>query len=170
MKKLFILVLTISTLGCASVSSYSDVHINDRIELNQNLGIQPNDARVSIQYGKVLSHAAIKNYYPHCWFVSWQRKDQPQIIHKDIFIITKVRQLTSVVRIKSGAYPLAALLSQAGISAMEYTTEMEIYSERQAVIKKLICSHWEDPYNASHLSLQSMQKTLGDIATIRSSN
>lgn len=167
MKSLFFLVLATITLGCATATSYSDIHVNDRIELNQNLTIQPNDARISIQYGKVVSHEHFESYYPHCWFVSWLRKEESQQINKDIFTITKVRQITSVVKFTTGGYPFSVLSSSAGISAMEYSTEMDIHSAKQPDVKKLICSHWEDPFDASHLTLQSIQKTLGDIATIR---
>ena len=168
MKMLIIIAVCITLQACSSVQSYSDVTTENTLELKKRLVIPADNARVSIQYGKVVSQSQIDNYYPHCWFVSWKREKRAQVIEADTFKITAVRETYESVKLKTGGYRFSSLaIADAGLTAIDYFTEIDIYSAKQPNIKRLICSHWEDPADAAHLNLKQIQNALGSIAIIR---
>ncbi|MCK4711223.1 MAG: hypothetical protein KAU21_21610 [Gammaproteobacteria bacterium] len=168
MKTLIVIAVYIVIQACSVSQSYSELKTDNLLELRQKLVIQPDSARINIQYGKVVSYSQIDNYYPHCWFISWKRKKQAQIIEADTFKITFVRQTYELVNLNTGGFRLSALsIADTGLSALDYMTEMHIVSEKQPEIKRLICSHWEEPADAEHLSQKQIQKALGSIVIIR---
>jgi len=177
MRKLVFLLFVIATLdGCATgpypvTSSYYRIPAGSRLLLKQTLTIPPNRARVYIQYGKVVSAKKKDQYYAHCWFLSSKVLDTAQIITPDTFIVTKTQKYEDDVQIQ-GTYLLAGLHgvtgthSDGGPTAVEYSTTLTIHSDTQADIIQFVCSYWEDPLDAEHLTVAEIQKTLGDIATI----
>jgi len=169
--------------GCSSgtfpVSSpYYTIPSGSRLVLNRQLTIPPNSGRVYLQYGKVVSQKEKDDYHAHCWFLSWRVTDSAQTVIPDTFIITRSIQTDHVV-LRNAARKYAMLdmafrVNDSGNSggpmALVYSTEMQIHSDKQPDIRSFVCSHWEDPLNAKHLTIAEMQKTLGEIATIQLNN
>jgi hypothetical protein len=145
----------------------ADIAAGDKLEVRQAIVIAPDDARVYLQYGQIVSKKELKNYYPHCWFVSWERRSNEQQIRPDTFLISRVVRKKAAVTLKSAGFSFAALAFEAGNSFEDYVTELEIVSERQSDIKRLICSHWEDPADARHLTTEEIQKSLGEYAKVK---
>lgn len=168
MRILPISLMSIVVSACAVTLSFSDIKTGGTIELVQPLNIAPNDARVFLQYGKVVSYKEIKRYYPHCWFVSWQRKNEAQVITPDSFNIIKVVEKIEIVSNKSGGFKLASLVIQGDTPISEYITEIHLSSVKQPDVRRLICSHWEDPMSAMHLTGAQIQQALGDYAKVNS--
>jgi hypothetical protein len=50
---------------------------------------------------------------------------------------------------------------------IEYVTELYIHSDKQPDIRRLACSHWNDPIDDQHLTVEQIQMTLGKIAIIK---
>ena len=163
--------LTACQSGPYPVSSpYYRIPAGSRLIVNQAVTIPPNQARVYIQYGKVISPREKKQYYAHCWFLSRQVLTEAQVIRPDTFVITEIKKYEDIVS-DSTPIQLASLAgmrvdSGAAIMAIEYSTVLSLESKTQPDIIRFVCNHWEDPLDAKHLTVAEMQKTLGDIATI----
>ena len=167
MKPTFILLLISLLQGCVFTSSHSEIKPEDSIQLHQDLTIPGNEGRVYIQNGTVTRPSAIDYYYPHCWFISWKIMDVHQVIKKDLFIIAEVIETTELVKLNTDNISFASLSINIGSSTVEYNTEMSLFSRLNPEIRKLICSHWEDPNDANHLSRNQIQKVLGGIASLQ---
>jgi len=164
--------------GCSSgpypVSSpYYAIPTGSKLVLNHALSIPPNAARIYIQYGKVVSSKQKDDYYAHCWFESWRVLDTSQVIEPDTFTITRSIQTDDVVqRRATQRYAILETVSESnspeggGPLALVYSTDMHIHSVKQPDIRRFVCSHWENPDDARHLTVAEMQKALGNIATI----
>jgi len=165
--------------GCSSgpypVSSpYYTIPTGSKLVLQHKLTIPPNAARIYIQYGKVVSAKQKDDYHAHCWFESWRVLDTSQVIEPDTFTITRSIQTDDVVqRSETRRYAMLETAFKSsgaeggGPMALVYSTEMHIHSDKQPDIRRFVCSHWEDPLDARHLTVADMQKALGNIATIK---
>lgn len=152
-------------------SPYFNIPAGTLLHLQQSLTIPPNTGRVYIQYGKVISNKEKQQYYAHCWFLSHKVLDTAQTINPDTFVVTGSQKLEDVIQQES-IYRLASLItvrrsySNTSITALEYTTRLNIHSDKQPDIIQFLCSYWEDPLDAKHLTIAEMQKALGDIVRI----
>ncbi len=177
MYRLLLAMVILSLAACATgpvpVSSpYFRIPDGSKLVLKQELTIPPNAGRVYIQYGKVVTPKEKDDWHAHCWFLSWDVLERTQVIKPDTFIITHSQQLEDVA-MRETSWQFAA--SQIGIGmtegggpmALVYSTEMRIHSDRQPAIRRFVCSHWEDPLDAKHLTVAQMQKALGKIADIQ---
>jgi hypothetical protein len=167
-----LLTLSACSTGPFPVSSpYFQIPAGSTIVLKQELTIPPNAGRVYIQYGKVVTPKEKDSYHAHCWFLSWDVLDTAQVIKPDTFVVTKSQQLEDVV-MRGTDTQLAmngagfGMYEGGGPMALEYSTEMHIHSDKQPVIRRFVCSHWENPTDARHLTVAQMQATLGQIAEI----
>jgi len=166
MRIVFMIMSGMMLLSCSVKEYYGDLHSGDQVIVNHELVIPANDARVSIQNGVVRKYTQLDYYYPHCWLVSQRREAEPQIIIPGRFNIVGIRHKYETVMKQTGGYLLSAFASGASLTAVEYITELTIYSESQSAISRLYCSHWEDPFDAEHLSLEQMRKTLSPLVSI----
>lgn len=184
-------VLSILT-ACASgpypvTSPYYWIPTGSRIELSQPLTIPPNTARVYLQYGKVVSPKEKDRYQPNCWFLSWKLLESGQTIQPDTFVVQSTQKSQDVVQNLSKIMLASRSMEiDAGVGlgfgvgignnrgvfagqaplAVEYTTTLQIHSDKNPDIKQLACSHWDDPSGGEHLTVEKMQQALGTIARI----
>ena len=169
----FLLVLSACTTGPYPVSSpYFQIPPGSKLVLKQELTIPPNAGRVYIQYGKVVTPKEKDSYHAHCWFLSWEVLDTTQLIKPDTFIVTNSQQIEGVVmrdiNIQLAMNGVGIGMNEGGgPMALEYSTEMNIRSDKQPAIRRFVCSHWENPLDAKHLTVAQMQKALGQIAQIQ---
>ena len=152
-------------------SPYYRIPVGSQIIVKQPLTISANQARVYIQSGKPVSNKELDQYHPHCWFLSWQRLKQNQVIKPDTFNITRVQYFEEVVlrQIKAQYASLgqwAFRTSYGSATAVEYKTELTIKSEKNPEIRRLVCNHWEDPNDARHLKISEIKAALGKIAEL----
>lgn len=178
MKILFRLACLCSLLLAASCSQklFSDVTPGQVLFVDKALVIPPGSARVLLQAGEIIHAAEIKFYQPRCWFIAKQIRQTAQPINTGRFDITSVRESYDTVYRPDKTYLLATINLASGIfssmgsddgpSAVEYATEMKIRSASQPGIIQLICSHWDDPDNAQHLTRKQIQTALGSYAHI----
>lgn len=176
MHRVILLFLVFSVAACSTqaltpASPYYLIPAGSKIILKHELTIPPNEARVYIQYGKVVSAKEKDDYHAHCWFLSWDVLEHAQVIKPDTFTITSSQHLEDVVLRKSplqyAALGVGSGSRDGGPMALVYTTHMSIHSDTQPAIRQFACSHWEDPLDAKHLTVAQMQKALGDIAEIQ---
>lgn len=167
MKYSIIIFLSLIIQSCTTVDSYSDIVTGNILLVKKMLVIPAGKARVTIQYGKVASIAEVELYHPRCWFISRVIENEAQIIDAGEFRIVTVKEKYESVQ-RTAGFPFAGLsfASSSSPTADEYFTEMDIVSNTQSNIARLICSHWEDPYDAKHLTLNQINITLGGLAKI----
>lgn len=167
MKYSIIIFLSLIIQSCTTVDSYSDIVTGNILIVKKSLVIPAGKARVTIQYGKIASVSEVELYHPRCWFISRVIKNEAQIIDAGEFRIAKVRETYESVQRTTG-FPFAGLSFTSSLSptADEYFTEMDIVSNTQSNITRFICSHWEDPNDAKHLTLNQINIALGGLAKI----
>lgn len=178
MRSIFALLLGLTLSACSTgpypvTSPYYQIPAGSKLILKQTLTIPPNAGRVYIQYGKVVTPKEKDDFYAHCWFLSWYVLSTPQVIKPDTFIITKSEKFEDTVsRQPDHLFAMNGFLGigayhDGGPMALEYSTEMHIHSDKQPNIHRFVCSHWETPYDANHLTVAEMQRALGHIAQIQ---
>lgn len=182
--------LTSMLTACASgpypVSSpYYQIPTGTVIELNQPLTITPNSGRVYVQYGKVVTPKERERYHANCWFLSWKVLETDQTIQPDTFVVKRSQKDQDIVQnhsaiklanldlqiavgagIETGSGNGIGILANASPMAAIFTTTLDIRSDRQPDIRQFACSHWDDPSGGEHLTVEQMQNTLGNIASI----
>ena len=169
------LFLTACATGSYPVTSpYYRIPPGSQVLLKQALTIPPNQARVYIQYGKVIKAKDKEKYYPHCWFLSWKSLDTEQTIKPDTFTVIKTEKFENVVQTPTW-YQYAGIYGGIGLgmkqddgpTAVEYTTQLTIHSDTQPDIRQFACNHWDHPVDGEHLTVAEMQKALGKIVEIK---
>jgi hypothetical protein len=177
MRILFIIFIIAVVTGCSgdllTISSpYEKGFAGRHLVLTEPLTIPPNEARVRIQYGKLVRSADIDQYNAHCWFQSWVVLDTAQIIKPDTFDVIDTQKNEEISKIQTQVLVASTALSsnyfvQGGAAAVEYSTEYTIYSNLQPNIRRLVCNHWQNPSDGAHLKITEIQDTLGEIAKIK---
>lgn len=152
--------------ACNYPQSYSEIKPGTKLVIHQTLTINAGSARVMLQHGKIISLRQLEAYQPRCWFIAQQVKSSSQKIIPGVFSIKRVRQHDEIVQVPVSGYPLASMLSSASLTAVDYATEFDLESTQQSGINRLICSHWEDPDDANHLTAKQINAALGDYASI----
>ncbi|MCI0505800.1 MAG: hypothetical protein L0Z73_06775 [Gammaproteobacteria bacterium] len=142
------------------------------LKLNRDLTIPPDQAGVRMQYGKFTEYRAINQWYPNCRFEVKNPAPAEQIIQPEEFVITQVStefQFVAAEQIKLAAFGIGIGMfgNNGGPTAEVMSTSFYIQSQTQPKVRRLICQHWEDPYDSRHLLLEEIQQALGDIIEFR---
>jgi len=166
MKNILMLFILSSLVGCNYPQSYSEIKPGARLIIHQTLTIHAGSASIMLQHGKVITASQLDPYHPRCWFISQLLKATSQKITPGVFNIIRVRQYDEVVQRPASGYLLASMFSTLGLTAVDYMTEFELQSAQQTGITRLICSHWEDPDDAEHLTAKQIQSALGAYTSI----
>jgi len=164
--------------GCQSITApatgnppwYVTPQVGSYIELHQELTAREGK-RIYIQNGDVRPKRDINELEPYCQFYVDRRgveMREPLVIAEDRFIIESVfrkRDSTGLVRAHYASFDGGM---DVGDSASQQTmsTYMEIFSDRQPQVTRLICSRWADPYLDNHVRLNEIHENLGDLATL----
>ena len=177
MQRLILIISFLFMISCAggpypASSPYFQIPAGSQLILKQELQILPNTGRVYIQYGKVTKDKSVDRYYPHCWLSSRKISNKPATIQPDTFTISRSIKDKFYVHsdkplLFASAKSVFDLSASSSSSSIEYMTIMSIHSDKQADIHEFTCSHWEDPSDAYHLTVEQMNRTLGSIAEIK---
>jgi len=171
-----IILLSLFIAGCAYQppkdvnSSFYSPPAGSRLLLNSALTIPANDTQVRIQDGKVIhSIWDYDAYYANCNFELRQIAEVERTIQPDSFAISRVVRDTENVMLNSSTMVASANLfasSNGGPPNVDYMVIMDLHSPRQPEVARITCRHWEDPNEASHLTITQIRKTLGDLFTL----
>ena len=135
------------------------------IELKQGLAGR-SGTRIYLQYGYQMRFAEVSKLDPYCQFYVYRSSEElrkPLTIAADTFVVHRVyRQRESV---STGTIHLAATgRTNRGPSERTMSTIMELLSEKQPEVTRLVCSRWADPYPMNHVSIDEIVQSLGEIA------
>ena len=151
-------------------SPFYDVPAGSELILNETIKIPAGRTSVYLQGGKVLPYSQIDPYNPHCQFDIRTKKDVPQTINKDKFVIYKIghrigglkRQIkVAGLRVFSGGN------GNGGPSHETFATILYLRSENQPDILTMTCQHWADPTDAEYLTIKQMRKAMGSVFVLK---
>lgn len=154
-------------------SPLTPVPVESRLVLNRPLHIPPGTVSLWFQKGKQMPPNNLDRYYPHCKFETLQMQDSEKTVEPDTFVIHKVVrwedyamqpvQLASS-RISAG---IGGHINGGAPGPINTATEMFLRSERQPDVYRLICSQWEDPSEANHVTINQIRLALGDTFSLQ---
>ena len=164
--------------GCQSIGArdsnsppwYVTPQVGSYIELHEEL-TAPQGKRIFIQYGETRPKREINELEPYCQFYVDRRgveMREPLVIAKDRFVIERVFRKTDITGLVRAHYASSVGGMDIGDSASQQTmsTYMEIFSDRQPQVTRLICSRWADPYIHNHVRLNEIHESLGGLAAL----
>ncbi len=158
-------------------SSYYEVPVDSKLILHQDLTIPAKTAIVYLQRGQIfLKHYQYNRYATYCELELSAKRNVPQTVKADEFVIYKVKQET--VFGDGGFIQLASRVRFGGVAQFGrgsdgfqgyevVATRMTLRSERQPDVQALICASWEPAQAISYLTIRKIRNTLGDIFSLQ---
>lgn len=146
------------------------------VELKQALTFSPGSSRIYIQDGVVSRRRGVDDYRPWCQFYLYESQEDmkhPRTIEPDRFTVTRSSQRVDFVQAQ--AITVAAVGIGAGspyisargeIGAQTLATTMRLSSEKQPQVHELKCATTDDARRDNYVSVNKIQATLGEIATL----
>ena len=161
--------------GCAAInepdysSPYTTPRVGTIIKLNQELSAR-NGVRIYLQDGLQLTWIELEKQHPYCQFYVLRKPDdlrKPLTIEPDTFTVESVfrrKDSVAVDGIQLAMNGGGESEVDRGSSQRTMSTYMELSSENQPNVTRLICSRWEDPQSRFHVSVEQIVQSLGDVA------
>lgn len=171
----FLLLISILP-GCAAMappdpeaSYYVLPKAGSRVEVGETLSAS-SGTRVSLQHGRVLAARDLVTWQPYCQFHVLRAREQlhePLVMEPDTFIVTRAYRQKDVVGLESVQY---AFLEEGSTdnspSQRMMSTYLELSSDLQPDVFRLVCQVWDDPYFYNHLSIRDIRESLGDLVRL----
>lgn len=167
-----LLVLLVLLTACQALPAlrsdpaYFVIRPGAKLVLNQDLTIPAGRVSVYVQGGQLVPYAELNGYHPHCKFELRAIKDAPQTVTADTFLIERVRRdVVHSVGIE-GAQRVSTVNHDGGPTFVVYATMLDLRAPAQPNVMRLTCGQWDDPYRATHLTVDEMRRALGGIFTL----
>ena len=173
--KTFIIGITVLGIGgCAAInnpdysSPYTTPRVGTIVQLNQELSAR-NGVRIYLQDGYQLTWIELEKQEPYCQFYVLRTPDElrkPLTIEPDTFTVESVFRRKDSVTVEGIQVAMDGGESEVdrGSSQRTMSTYMELSSENQPNVTRLICSRWQDPQLRFHVSVEQIIQSLGDLA------
>lgn len=179
MKPWIALFVPLAVVGCQPPSTYPvdspfyQPPPGSQWVLNQAVEIPPDSATVRFQFGKIAG--GVKDFEPNCVFEVKTVKDTAQRVEPDVFLVTKVRSGSSILRAArepvSGFMKVSSGSDDTGSIRYYYKTEMFLRSEKQPQALMLTCQHaWDTGSSFQYQrppTIGEMQQALGGYFTLK---
>jgi len=153
---------------------YSIPPVGTIIQLNQALTVLPGTSRSFIQYAKPQVYSAVNQRAPWCQFSLYeppQALRTERTILPDQFTVVRSYQASDTVTSLPFVFSSSALESNffngSGPSSQTLSTVMKLKSEKQPHVVELKCAVFDDPFSYNYVSVSQIQRTLGDIVTLK---
>lgn len=177
--RLTLIALTAVLPACYTAADYAGnedspfylVPRGSRLTLQQPLSIPPNQAGVFIQNGEPRLRRGVQFYYPHCRLELNTVSDVARTVAPDEIVVLRSYQEEHqgpYTAAGGGLYARAALqlvdigVFDGGPGLYSFLTHMNLRSQKQPDIARLICLQWGD-HGMRHLTIAEIRKTLGDL-------
>lgn len=147
-------------------SPYFEVPVHSKFVLHQTLTIPPYRRHVYFQHGKAMPFQAVNEFLDYCALTLHTKKQVPQMIKPDTFVITKVyRQY--LFQLANATITIAQVIDRGdGEPWQVLATQMELRSETQPEVIRMTCAGWGLPQEQSNVTVDGIRKSLGDIVTL----
>lgn len=155
-------------------SPYFKVPVHSALTLHRKITIQRVQKAAYFQRGRVLPWYEVDLYGEYCALVMERQLDIEQSVMPDEFDILAVgyESFFSLVRAeKPGFMPanfrfVISEMKDSGEAYEVYATVMELRSDRQPDVRRLICADWSTPQGLHPITVETMRRTLGDFFTL----
>ena len=138
------------------------------VKLNQSLTIAPEQVGAYLQNGRIVSANEVQVYQPHCKLELRTRAAESQQVQPDQFVVTRVSRAVYYHSVQAPSPRAVARKVSDGPSFEVYTTQIDLGSERQPAVSRLLCAHWEvPPPYGRHITVGEIQRALGDLMTLQ---
>lgn len=163
--------------GCASTqdpgpaSPYFRYPEGTRLILNQTLEIQPGEASLRLQFGRIVPRNGVQEQEPHCIFEIDTVRDTVQRVEPDVFAVTRVERGVWMSALPAVGALRVGLGDSSGPTLIYYQTEFRLRSVRQPGVRSLLCQSNQNAAgiypNMRHLTLTEIRQALGTIFTLQ---
>ena len=146
-------------------SQFFSVPLGSTFTLNREITIQPDQASVYLQNGKLGAARDVDFYKPHCKFELYTISTGARVVKPDTFVVIRIVDQSEDVSI---AWPIYAGLGMAGDGPthLTFSTTMFLESKIQPDVFRINCKRWDDPVIGEYLSVSEMRQALGDYFTL----
>jgi hypothetical protein len=156
-------------------SPYYLIPVGSTLTLTRTVTIPAEQVAVYLQGGEVVPAGRTNQYYPHCKFELFHRRDTGQTVQPDDFEIIKVVQETSdsvaldslQLAQMSAGIGLNVGMDHGGASLQTYRTRLMLRSAKQPDVYLLSCGQSAYPSEGQHVSIMEIRKVLGKIFTLQ---
>lgn len=149
-------------------SPYFQVPVDSMLVLTKPVTIPANTEHVFFQNNKLTPIRDVNRYLPYCEIQVSAARSSEQIIEPDEFIIFKVYQLNKFQLAKGGSFVRAGMKDDADGEDFEVVaTVMELYSERQPHVRRLLCAAWGLPQSMSFVTVRMIREQLTGYFDLR---
>lgn len=163
--------------GCASTqdpgpaSPYFRYPDGTRLILNQAVEIQPGEASLRLQFGRIVPRNGVQEHEPHCILEIDTVRATVQRIEPDVFSVTRVERGVWMSALPAVGALRVGLGDSSGPTLIYYQTEFRLRSARQPGVRSLLCQSNQNAAgihpNMRHLTLTEIRQALGAIFTLQ---
>lgn len=154
-----------TVVGDETSSSYPPP-VGSRFTLKQALTVPADSAHVTLQKGRVVNLRELDLYRPACNLYLKTVRDTGQTVAPDEFVVKRAYRVTTFVA-HAGFVRAVGLSGQdGGPTVLLYRTTLDLESQRQPQVRRLVCERWDHPALGNHLSINEIRQALGDIMTL----
>lgn len=147
-------------------SPYFEIPVESRFVLHQTLTVPAYARNVFFQRGRVLPFYYVNEFMDYCALTVYAQKQVPQTIKPDTFVVTKVYR-EYLYQLASASVMLAQVMqNNDGETWHVLATQMELQAKNQPDVIRLTCAAWGIPQDISNVTVASIRKSLGEIATL----
>ncbi len=156
------------------------VPVGSTLVLNQPLQVPAWQDQVYFQDGQTMSWRGVNIYMPHCTLKLTTKKETPQTIQADTFVVKRSYTELFFMQVQAPAQPSGIQLAAAGWGAtapidfethdaMDYkvmAAVMELHSAAQPDAICMICADWGLPPERPHITVNKIRRALGAVMTL----
>lgn len=147
-------------------SPYFEIPVDSKFVLRRELTVPPFQRSVFVQDGKTLAFQNVDQYSPYCAFTVHTQRATTQTIKPDTFVVTHVSRQYYYSLAMADAQVAQVMQGEDGDSWHVLATVMELQSQAQPDVVRLICAAWGLPQNRSNVTVQTVRGSLGDIVSL----
>ncbi|MFQ5993918.1 MAG: hypothetical protein ACE5K1_02390 [Acidiferrobacterales bacterium] len=145
---------------------YFKVPVGSKFTLKRELSVPAKSDSVYFQQQEIRLWYNVNIWLAYCVLKTHTKKDVPQTIKPDTFVVQKV-YWDWYYQLALAPIQVAQMDRDGGI--MEYrvvTMVMELFSESQPDVVKLICGQWDFDPDMPHMSIRIMRHELKDVFSL----
>lgn len=160
--------------GCAVSAGYHSTYGGgvsnvDGVVINQQISV-PSGSKIYLQNGETKMLSEVKEAAPYCYFHLYRAQsvlETSAVLDVDHLTVTSFSRYHSAARIEREPVQVAfaGIFSQ-DASQQTLLTRFKLSSTLQPEVIGLFCGVWAVPYERRYLSLEEIERSLGDKVSL----